>query len=244
MSNLDLFVTARTLEDALLRKCCSMQRKPRAVLADTPLESGAAMSARALVRQADLARVFRAAAKVGTSRARRDRTRPDHRHDRGRWSLPARTVRTRCSREAALAFQHVGTFRDRHGKAHYRYRRTGFVTYYFKNEPWTDAFLAELPRMQRRRQRASDRPAPIAPRSARSTICCPLLPLPDFLDPGERTRVVYRGTPERWRSRTRRAPVRRDHGARTRSRGTSRRCSPNCCRTGHRRTCSASGFPP
>ncbi len=100
--------------------------------------------------------------------------------------------------------KHVSTFRDRHGKAHYRYRRTGFVTYYFKNEPGTDAFLAEL------RACNDGVSAPAieagANRAAVGTfddLLSRYYRSPDFLDPGERTRIVYRGTLERWRSRTR-----------------------------------------
>ncbi|MEG8045207.1 tyrosine-type recombinase/integrase [Sphingomonas aerolata] len=100
--------------------------------------------------------------------------------------------------------KHVSTFRDRHGKAHYRYRRTGFVTYYFKNEPGTDAFLAEL----RACNEGVSAPAieAGANRAAVGTfddLLSRYYRSPDFLDPGERTRVVYRGTLERWRSRTR-----------------------------------------
>ncbi|WP_240663469.1 hypothetical protein [Sphingomonas sp. UV9] len=141
--------------------------------------------------------------------------------------------------------KHVSTFRDRHGKAHYRYRRTGFVTYYFKHEPGTDAFLAELracndgvsaPEIETGANRAAVGTFDdLLSRYYRS---------PDFLDPGERTRVVYRGTLERWsagaRGRARGGVTARSWSASC-SPATLRQCSPNCCRIGPRRTCCASG---
>jgi hypothetical protein len=115
---------------------------------------------------------------------------------------PSLPPRQRRARRGWLP-KHVSTFRDRHGKAHYRYRRTGFATYYFKNEPGTDAFLAELracndgvsaPEIEAGANRAAVGTFDdLLSRYYRS---------PDFLDPGERARVVYRGTLERWRSRS------------------------------------------
>ncbi|TMJ19540.1 MAG: integrase [Alphaproteobacteria bacterium] len=41
-------------------------------------------------------------------------------------------------------YPNVTSFRDRHGKVRYRYRRTGQPTYYFKNPPDTPGFKEEL----------------------------------------------------------------------------------------------------
>lgn len=40
--------------------------------------------------------------------------------------------------------EYVTTYKDRHGKARYRFRKSGLPTYNFKNEPGTPEFLAEL----------------------------------------------------------------------------------------------------
>ena len=95
-------------------------------------------------------------------------------------------------------------FRDRHGNAHYRYRRTGFQTHYFKHLPGTEGFREELracedgvaapviqPGADRAKPGSFDHLLSLYYRSA------------DFLDVGERTRVIYRGTLERWRARER-----------------------------------------
>lgn len=96
----------------------------------------------------------------------------------------------------------VSEYRDRHGKPRYRFRRKGFAAYAFKSAPGTEAFRQEYaacldgtaaPSIQA----GADRAAPgsfddLIGRYYRS---------PDFLDPGERTRVVYRGVIERWRGK-------------------------------------------
>lgn len=96
--------------------------------------------------------------------------------------------------------KHVSRFEDRHGRWRYRYRRTGFATYYFKSEPGTESFRQEL----RACEDGTAAPA-IQPGAGRAALGSfdDLLgryyQSPDFLDPGERTRVVYRGVLERWR---------------------------------------------
>jgi hypothetical protein len=39
---------------------------------------------------------------------------------------------------------HVSEYRDRHGKARYRWRKTGFPTHHFTADPGTTGFLAQL----------------------------------------------------------------------------------------------------
>ncbi|UZW55952.1 tyrosine-type recombinase/integrase [Sphingobium sp. JS3065] len=94
----------------------------------------------------------------------------------------------------------VSEYRDRHGKPRYRFRRKGFAVYTFKAAPGTEAFRQEYqacldgvaaPSIEA----GADRAQPgsfddLISRYYRS---------PDFLNPSERTRVVYRGVIERWR---------------------------------------------
>lgn len=100
--------------------------------------------------------------------------------------------------------RYVSEFRDRHGKARWRYRRKGFATYYFKSEPGSEAFRQEL----RACENGTAAP-PIEPGRDRiqpgtfDDLISRYYRSPDFLDVSERTRVVYRGTIERWRERTR-----------------------------------------
>lgn len=100
--------------------------------------------------------------------------------------------------------QHVTEFKDRHGKKRYRFRRKGFATYYFKHLPGTVEFLAELSACEK----GEAAPA-IEVGDHRLTagsfddLLYRYYRSPDFLNPGERTRVVYRGTLDRWRDRER-----------------------------------------
>lgn len=95
---------------------------------------------------------------------------------------------------------YVSRFADRHGRWRYRYRRKGFATYYFKAEPGTEAFRHEYTACER----GEAAPA-IEVGSGRAALgsfddlLSRYYQSPDFLDPGERTRVVYRGVLERWR---------------------------------------------
>lgn len=104
---------------------------------------------------------------------------------------------------------HVSRFADRHGRWRYRYRRKGFTTYYFKAEPGTEAFRQEL-----RACEDGQAAAPIQPGAGRAQLgsfddlLIRYYQSPDFLDPGERTRVVYRGVLERWRETTGKSGVR------------------------------------
>lgn len=94
----------------------------------------------------------------------------------------------------------VSEYRDRHGKSRYRFRRKGFATYSFKATPGTEAFRQEYaacvegltaPAIEP----GADRAAP----GSFDDLIARYYRSPDFLDPSERTRVVYRGVLERWR---------------------------------------------
>lgn len=94
----------------------------------------------------------------------------------------------------------VSEYRDRHGKPRYRFRRKGFAIYSFKAAPGTEAFRQEYqacldgsaaPAIEA----GLDRAAP----GSFDDLIVRYYRSPDFLDPSERTRVVYRGVIERWR---------------------------------------------
>ncbi|GGB26788.1 tyrosine recombinase [Sphingomonas metalli] len=96
----------------------------------------------------------------------------------------------------------VTSYPDRHGKIRYRWRKKGFKPYPFKHEPGTEGFLAEL------RACEDGIAAPVVEAGVdriKSGTFDDLLRRyyrsPDFLDPGPRTQVVYRGVLERWRAR-------------------------------------------
>ncbi|KER36183.1 tyrosine-type recombinase/integrase [Sphingobium indicum] len=95
----------------------------------------------------------------------------------------------------------VSEYRDRHGKPRYRFRRKGFATYSFKAAPGSEAFRQEYaacidgtaaPPIEA----GADRVAP----GSFDDLIARYYHSPDFLDPSERTRVVYRGVIERWRN--------------------------------------------
>lgn len=100
---------------------------------------------------------------------------------------------------------HVSSYTTRHGKVKYRYRRKGYAQYSFKCEPGTEGFRKEL----RACEEGLAAPAldPGADRVTPGTFDDLIIRYyrsADFLDPSERTREVYRGVIERWRSRSRR----------------------------------------
>ncbi|HUD95069.1 tyrosine-type recombinase/integrase [Sphingobium sp.] len=95
----------------------------------------------------------------------------------------------------------VSEYRSRHGKLYYRFRRKGFAPYTFKAAPGTEAFRQEYascvdgtaaPPIEV----GADRAAP----GSFDDLIARYYRSPDFLDPSERTRVVYRGVIERWRN--------------------------------------------
>ena len=98
--------------------------------------------------------------------------------------------------------QWVSEYRDRHGKPRYRFRRKGFATYAFKSEPGTEAFRQEYAAcldgmVAPAIEPGADRAMP----GSFDDLIARYYRSPDFLDPGERTRVVYRGVIERWRKK-------------------------------------------
>jgi len=96
----------------------------------------------------------------------------------------------------------VSEYRDRHGKPRYRFRRKGYALYLFKNAPGTEGFRQEYEACKQ--GLAAE---PIAPGIARTKpgsfddLITRYYRSPDFLDPSDRTREVYRGVIERWRAK-------------------------------------------
>ena len=94
----------------------------------------------------------------------------------------------------------VSEYRDRHGKPRYRFRRKGFSQYLFKHAPGTEGFRQEYEACK-----SGLAAEPIVPGSERvrpgsfHDLIGRYYRSPDFLDPSERTREVYRGVIERWR---------------------------------------------
>lgn len=103
----------------------------------------------------------------------------------------------------------VSEYIDRHGKARYRFRRKGFEQYLFKCAPGTDGFRQEYNAC--RDGIAAPTIDPGAGRAVAGTfddLITRYYRSPDFLDPSDRTRVVYRGVIERWRKKYGSAKVR------------------------------------
>lgn len=99
---------------------------------------------------------------------------------------------------------YVSEFRDRHGKPRYRFRRKGYQTYYFKHAPGTEGFRQEYDACKRGEAApAIDVGAERIKPGTFDDLLGRYYRSPDFLDPSDRTRVVYRGVLERWRTRER-----------------------------------------
>ncbi|MEW6628690.1 MAG: tyrosine-type recombinase/integrase [Pseudomonadota bacterium] len=105
--------------------------------------------------------------------------------------------------------QWVSEYKDRHGKPRYRFRRKGFAQYLFQHAPGTEGFRQEYDACKQ-----GIAAEPIAPGADRvipgsfNDLIGRYYRSPDFLDPGDRTRVVYRGVIERWRVKYGKAMVR------------------------------------
>jgi integrase len=97
--------------------------------------------------------------------------------------------------------QWVSEYRDRHGKPRYRFRRKGYAQYLFRSQPGTEGFRQEY---QACLEGIAAEPVIAGSQRARSGSFQDLIGRyyrsPDFLDPGDRTREVYRGVIERWRA--------------------------------------------
>ena len=108
--------------------------------------------------------------------------------------------------------QWVSSYTDKNGKKRYRFRRTGYTTYYFKHEPGSVEFAAEYKSCKDGVAAQALRPGMdrIVPGSFDDLISR-YYRSPDFLDPGDRTRVVYRNAIERWREM--KTPKGNRHGA-------------------------------
>jgi len=105
--------------------------------------------------------------------------------------------------------QWVSEFKDRHGKPRYRFRRKGYAQYLFKHAPGTEGFRQEYEACKQGIAAAVIEPgAERAIPGSFDDLIARYYRSPDFLDPGERTRVVYRGVIERWRTKYGKAMVR------------------------------------
>jgi integrase len=103
----------------------------------------------------------------------------------------------------------VSEYRDRHDKPRYRFRRKGYAQYLFKSAPGTEGFRQEY---EACKQGIAAEPIMTGIDRAKPGSFDDLITRyyrsPDFLNPGERTQVVYRGTIERWRAKYGKAMVR------------------------------------
>lgn len=103
----------------------------------------------------------------------------------------------------------VSEYRDRHGKPRYRFRRKGFTQYLFKSAPGTEGFRQEYDACK---QGLIAEPIIVGADRAKLGTFNDLISRyyrsPEFLNPGERTQIVYRGTIERWRAKYGTAMVR------------------------------------
>ncbi len=90
------------------------------------------------------------------------------------------------------------------GRTYYRYRRKGYKPYSFKSAPGTEAFRQEYRACE---DGLSAPPIEVGEGRALPGSFDDLIARyyrsADFLDPSDRTRVVYRGVIERWRERVR-----------------------------------------
>lgn len=95
----------------------------------------------------------------------------------------------------------VSEFADRHGRIWVRFRRKGFAPYYFRAPPYSPAFMLEY------RSCLDGKAAPpIVPGADRaapgsfSDLIERYYRTPEWLSPGDRTRVINRGVLERFRN--------------------------------------------
>lgn len=103
----------------------------------------------------------------------------------------------------------VSEYKDRHGKPRYRFRRKGYAQYLFKHAPGTEGFRQEYKACldgigAEKIEPGADRIVP----GSFDDLIARYYRSPDFLDPGDRTREVYRGVIERWRKKYGKAKVR------------------------------------
>jgi len=99
----------------------------------------------------------------------------------------------------------VTTYKDRHGKARYRYRKAGTPTYTFRHNPGTVEFLAEL------EQAKSATPAPKGPRFKPGTyddLIQSFYQSPRWVGMKDSSQNTYRGIIERFRAKNGDKPVR------------------------------------
>lgn len=92
-------------------------------------------------------------------------------------------------------------FADRHGKIRVRFRRKGFATYYFRAVPFTPAFMEEYRACLDGLAAPAIQPGAdgIIPGSFNDLIAR-YYRTPEWLSPGDRTRLIYRGVIERFRA--------------------------------------------
>lgn len=93
----------------------------------------------------------------------------------------------------------VSEYTDRHGKRRYRFRRKGFRQYLFKHAPGSEGFRQEYDACVSGADIAIEPGAERARPGSFDALLAAYYRSPDFLDVSDRTRVVYRGTLDRWR---------------------------------------------
>ena len=103
----------------------------------------------------------------------------------------------------------VSEYNDRHGKPRWRFRRKGYVQHLFQHAPGTEGFLPEYRAccdgvMAEKIEPGAGRTVP----GSFDDLIVRYYRSPDFLDPSDRTREVYRGVIERWRKTYGHAKVR------------------------------------
>lgn len=97
--------------------------------------------------------------------------------------------------------QWVSEYADRHGTKRYRFRRKGYAQYLFKHAPGSEGFRQEYRAcIEGLAAVKIDAGADRIKLGSFDDLIGRYYRSPDFLDPSERTQVVYRGVIERWRS--------------------------------------------
>jgi len=102
----------------------------------------------------------------------------------------------------------VTEYKDRHGKARYRFRKAGYVAYHFRSQPGTEAFRVEyanaLENMLDKRKAAKDRVIP----GSIDDLCVRYYSTAAWKAMAPNSQTTYRGIIERFRARTKASGLR------------------------------------